>query len=180
MLSALKKNLLSRMYLRKIYREDNSEYLDRRSLTPQVRGNEDGGHRTFLHHFLAPDGDELHNHPWKWSWSIILPWCWYDEDYFDIDKLSSIDLAVMTNPAEPVTVEQLKELGIVKSRRVRFFNFISGRRYHRITNISKSCWTIFHSGPEVGDWGFFIPGRGHVDADTWIAERTLAHQNHVP
>jgi hypothetical protein len=69
-------------------------------------------------------------------------------------------------------------------RRVGWFNFILADKYHRITELHPATtgggvWTLFFAGPLARDgagrprgWGFWIPGRGHVDQVVRAAERT--------
>lgn len=142
--------------LRKIHRENGVLYLRRWALREQKRSG-DNAWRIYLHQFLTGDGDGHHNHPWRWSLSIVL-WGSYTEEYFDLPE----------GAGEPRSIH---------TRRVRWFNLIPARRYHRIIELhpgSGRVWTLFFSGPVVQKWGFWVTGRGHVHWATRIAERGLA------
>ena len=149
---------LGLLWLRRIFRRGAERYLDRWSLRHQAP-DAGGGGRVYLHRFWAPDAaDEgLHNHPWEWSFSIVL-WGSYTELYADVDARTG-------------------ELGHLRARRVRFFNWISARRYHRIAFLHPRAgrvWTLFVCGPLSGDgWGYWLPGRGHVPFRQRHAEREL-------
>lgn len=140
-------------FVRHITRENNAPYLDRYSLRPQTTKTRDRGWRVYLHRFLSGDDDGHHNHPWGWSFSILLRGS-YTEEYFD------------ALPDEDVSPTP-------QTRRVRWFNFISETRYHRITELHGKVTTLFFCGPARKSWGFWMPGRGHVPWKTRLAERGL-------
>jgi hypothetical protein len=143
--------IASKMHLREIYRLAPGDYLHRFGFTKFVDGP--AGHRRYLHHFLAEDDEGHHNHPWKWSFSIVLRGG-YTEEYFD----SRYDM--------------LFNIPVLSKRRVRWFNFIGPTKYHRITELHGDTWTLFFCGGLTGKgWGFWIPGRGHVDFKTRMQER---------
>lgn len=138
-------------------------YMDRYSLREQGPSGTNPW-RVYLHHFLAPDDADHHNHPSAWSLSIVL-WgsyteqmlsCW-DEEYQDWDALDE--------------------------RRVRWFNWIPATKYHRISELhpgpgAHGVWTLFVCGPLTGkSWVFWVPGRGHVDQAVRFAARD---QNPTP
>lgn len=132
--------------LRKIYREGRRLYLKRWAIRPQYQSGFNAW-RMYLHRFISPDGIGHHNHPWTWSFSIVL-WGSYTEEYFD-------------GPGPHSSREFCHR---VRTRRVRWFNWIPSMRYHRITELHGTCWTLFFCGPKLpSGWGFWIPGRGHVD-----------------
>ena len=110
-----------------------------------------GGWRVYLHRFWANDL-ELHDHPWRWSFSLIL-WGSYTERYADL-----VD----------------GELTEIRTRRVRWFNWIPATRFHQITELHGTVWTLFLSGPLHGkSWGFWVPGRGRIKHKIRKAERGL-------
>jgi hypothetical protein len=128
---------------------ETGPYLTRWSLRRQY-GDQDshknGGWRVYLHRFFSADS-ELHNHPWHWSFSIVL-WGSYTERYCD------------ASPA-PAPAPRIRE------RRVRWFNWIGRERFHQITELHPRLGvgsiTLFVSGPPHGkSWGFWVPGRGVV------------------
>ncbi len=103
----------------------------------------------YLHCFLASDDeDELHNHPFQWSLSLIL-----SGGYFE-------DRVVWWNrswkpgdPGEPMEIQR-KE---IKPFRL---NFIRANDYHRVDLRDGRAWTLFLAGPRTQDWGFLDPETG--------------------
>src|SRR5437588_5646356 len=43
---------------------------------------------------------------------------------------------------------------LFRSRRVRWFNFLRGSDFHRITKLDGDVWTLFVTGPRAQSWGF--------------------------
>jgi hypothetical protein len=137
-------------YLRTITRRAGELYLRRWALRPH-RPSGENGWRVYLHRFHAADDDGHHNHPWRWSFSIVLRGSYTEEV-----------LEVGARPHWPFRLT---------ARRVRWFNWISASKYHRITELHGDVWTLFFCGPVAQGWGFWIPGRGHVPFAERIAER---------
>lgn len=141
-------------WVREIARE-TGPYLTRWSLRRQWGDGEsskNGGWRAYLHSFHSGDA-ELHNHPWHWSFSVVL-WGSYEERFFD-------------GPCPATEFE--RETGqhpTARYRLVRWFNWIPASRFHQITKLYPTCGrvvTLFVSGPPHGrSWGFWVPGRGVV------------------
>lgn len=158
--------------LRIIYRDNGDEYLRRYAIRAQQEENQDSAWRIFLHHFLLPDGDaHLHNHPWVWSFSIVL-WGSYEEEYFNTCDCPQWDPR-MESCGSP------ENHHVLKRRTIRFFNFIPEGRYHKVTKLNGKVWTLFFSGPRAKqDWGWFVPGRGHVQWEQYLEERKQGQ--HVP
>lgn len=145
-------------YCRHITRELNERYLDRWTVRPQKQSGKNAW-RIYLHHFLAPDNDGHHNHPWKWSFSIVLRGS-YTEEYFDRH-----------------TGSWGQELTSLRKRRVRWLNLIRADRYHKITELHGDVWTLFFCGPLTGKgWGFWMPGRGYVPFLERFKERGLVKE----
>ncbi|MES2384494.1 MAG: hypothetical protein V4593_08090 [Pseudomonadota bacterium] len=129
-------------------------YLDRYSFRPQGESGTNEW-RAYVHHFLAPDDDGHHNHPFAWSLSIVLRGS-YTEEVLHIGT----------------------KVTWTETRRVRWFNWITADKYHRIVSLHPArpgaapgagVWTLFLAGPLARDragtprgWGFWLPGRGHV------------------
>lgn len=122
---------------------DGDPYLLRIYLTPSLRRW--GLPRPYLHYFFRGDNDlELHNHPWRFSISLILTggyteWRW--------------------NP-------QTKEVEVHKLR-PGDLNFIRRDDYHRValTVPREGCWTLFITKDRVhakdgADWGFLNTDTG--------------------
>lgn len=145
-------------------------YLDRYS----VRQQGPSGHnpwRAYLHAFRAPDQPGHHNHPSAWSFSIVL-WGSYTEEIFETGEQIARHWGV-DHPYAYAT--PWRPAGRAYRRRVRWFNWITADRYHRITELhpgpgARAVWTLFVCGPLARDpvtgrrrgWGFWRPGVGHV------------------
>lgn len=158
-------------WVREIARE-TGPYLTRWSLRKQYgegESHKNGGWRVYLHRFFSTDS-ELHNHPWHWSFSIVL-WGSYTETYFDTVDCACTFAAFTGEPCP-------KHQPPAKTRRVRWFNWIGRERFHQITELHPRFGigplTIFVSGPaHHKSWGFWVPGRGLVNHRIRKAERGL-------
>lgn len=141
-------------------------YLTRYSVREQ-KPTGGGGWRVYLHRFWSGD-QEVHDHPWSWSFSVIL-WGSYTETYADLIPNP------WQGPGEPAEV-----LGPLRTRRVRWFNWIGRKRFHQITELHPGpggVWTLFFSGPRHGQsWGFWVPGRGKVRHNQFRTEKGLPSQ----
>lgn len=146
-------------WVREIPRE-SGPYLTRWSLRKQERSG-GGAWRAYIHRFWDHDV-EMHNHPWRWGFSIVL-WGSYTERYFDANPEGAIVHYGVRPP--------------IRERRVRWFNWIPATRYHQITELHPRAgrvWTLFVCGPLHGkDWGFWVPGRGNVHHQQRKQERGL-------
>lgn len=93
----------------------------------------------YLHYFHRGDVDyALHNHPWHWSFSLILT-NGYLEQRWDPKTRS-----IQTRKVRPGSV-----------------NVIRANDFHRVDLLdpSKGAWTLFFSGRRVREeWGFWLPG----------------------
>lgn len=91
-----------------------------------------------LHHFLRPDADEcLHNHPWKWAFSIVLK-----GGYTETRRYADGEIAVINHKPGAI-------------------NWISGNDYHKIEKLhgtDGTAWTLFITGPKRSSWGFLKDG----------------------
>lgn len=150
-------------WLRRIPREDRP-YLDRYSVRYQ-KPKGGGGWRVYLHHLRSHD-TETHNHPYRWSFSIVLRGS-YTETYFDMGS--------RFDGPRPVGYHFHGKL-----RRVRWFNWIPEGRYHQITELHGDVWTLFVAGPAGRPWGYWVPGRGHVPFDKRNAERGIGYEPSQP
>lgn len=135
------------MEKRVITRKNNEKYLSRYYLfrkpvkwLPSV----------YLHCFHASDEDqELHDHPWSSSFSIILSGSYREE---------------------------FRENGLVKSRIMKpgMINLVSGNKFHRIDLETEKVWTLFVSGPKSKNWGFWNRNTGkYVDWKTHEQNKAL-------
>lgn len=128
MLSKVLLRLSDHLPIREIRGDDGTEYLERYYLMSF------GGWKLYLHRFTASDPDRgLHNHPWKFSVSLIL-----SGGYLE------------------TRLKELSTKGLVysyKNTRPFSLNFISQNTFHHIT-ILKETWTLFLHSKRVQDWGF--------------------------
>lgn len=124
------------------------------------------GIKPMLNRFHRRDIDRhLHNHPWKWAFSIVL--CGeYDESRLvdDADECKRLYCAATGAKPEDVPLELF-----TRSRRVRRFNLLRGTDYHRINQLHGTVWTLFISGPKVTnvDWGFLVDGK-HIGSREYL------------
>jgi hypothetical protein len=116
-------------------------YLLRKYLTPRrYLGARWPG--VFLHRFFRSDADRCpHNHPWRWSISLILTGGYIEER---VDR----DTGART----------------YRTRRPLSFNVIRENDFHKATllDTEKGCWTLFvalgHRQTQPGhEWGFLDP-----------------------
>src|SRR5574338_185686 len=131
--------------------EDGSPYLTRhylfrRSWLPKGWGSSLPS--VYLHYFHRGDADEeLHNHPWRWSISLILTGGYHEERRVGDDVHSRI----------------------IRPGR---FNVIRGNDFDRVDLLEpqNGAWTVFVTTNREQDWGFwhphtktFINWREHVE-----------------
>lgn len=151
--------------LRKIPRSRGRPYLERlgfgeQSVEQADRDRKTGAWRVRLHHFVGPDDAGHHNHPFKWSFSIVISALWgasYTEEVLELTPGPQCSTASMR----------------VETRRVRFFNWIPNGKYHRIVQLHGDVWTVFVTGPRVSSWGFWETDRGHIPWRQHNAERDI-------
>jgi hypothetical protein len=87
----------------------------------------------YLHHFHRGDGDaELHNHPWKTSFSLILA-----GGYLEERRLRGTARVIrrVLHPGD--------------------FNVIESDDFHRVELLEKDAWTLFLAGSRSQSWGFW-------------------------
>lgn len=137
--------LQGRPYLRRLGREQ--------SIEQSKRDRAEGRLRARVHNFVGPDDAGHHNHPFKWSLSIVMPWCSYTEEVL---VFSHLDLLACKLGLPHLACPE------IVTRRVRWFNWIPNGKYHRIVELHGKVWTLFFMGPRTTSWGFWVPGRGHV------------------
>jgi hypothetical protein len=95
----------------------------------------------FLHHFhssdmdIAPSGAYyLHNHPWPWSFSIILV-----NGYVEIRRSTT---GLLANTYRPGSI-----------------NILTDQDFHRVQLLEEDCWSFFFTGwrSKNRSWGFWDP-----------------------
>ena len=115
-----------------IYRRGNEPYLTRHYI---IRKFVRWLPSVYLHQFHESDEDqELHNHPWLWSLSIILAGSYREERL--------VGNSIKENILKP-----------------GMLNFIRSNDFHRVDLLSNNVWTLFISGPRLQEcreksWGF--------------------------
>lgn len=158
---------------REIPRMGGRPYLIRRgwgeqSIQQSKRDRATGAKRVRLHHFIGPDDAGHHNHPFAWSFSIVLSVLWggsYTEEILHVCDWHK------TEPTGSTTYPDFDHcIGgecWIETRRVRLFNWIPNGKYHRIVELhpglfALGVWTLFVMGPRVSSWGFWDKVRGHI------------------
>jgi hypothetical protein len=85
----------------------------------------------YLHHFHISDkGPDLHNHPWLWSFGIIILGGYKEERVMPDNSIGSREV-------NPGTI-----------------NYITNKIFHRVDLLENDAWTLFFAGPRTKDWGF--------------------------
>src|SRR6266498_4159033 len=91
-----------------------------------------------LHKFHMSDDDSaLHNHPWKWSYSLILAGGYVEERR--INNYTNVHSTFLT----------------WRVFRPWQWNSIKADDFHRVDLIEKDCWTLFIAGPKSQSWKFW-------------------------
>jgi len=143
--------LVLRLAVRLIRNEEGRTYLLRARLWGWMPGDDRKAWSGYLHRFMLPDSDRaLHNHPWRWSFSLVLAGG-YEE-------------------------ERLDKTGKVITRRVRpgMLNFLGRNSFHRVTELhGKETWSLFIAGPKFSSWGFLDPDKGFVNHHDWFAMKGI-------
>lgn len=120
----------------------------------------------FLHHFRDSDQeDELHNHPWEDSLSLILVGGYREERV-----TASFGPNPLMGESAKTACQPVESDEIVMTRLVRPFsiNRITADDFHRVSLIGNDAWTIFITGEKKQSWGFlsknksvYIPWRAY-------------------
>jgi hypothetical protein len=113
------------------------------------------GASLMLHRFHRSDDDgELHNHPWKWSVSLILAGGYSEErrkvvkdDLFGSVYLGHQVIRRTMKPWRPWVPW-------------RGINIIRGDDFHRVDLLERDCWSLFLAGPKTQSWGFWCRETG--------------------
>jgi hypothetical protein len=86
----------------------------------------------YLHRFHLPDQDQaMHNHPWRWAFSIILSGTY---------------------------LEQRKENHPRHCRSPGSIVVLRHSTYHRVDQLFGEVWTLFVVGPKASSWSFMVDG----------------------
>lgn len=115
----------------------------------------------FLHRFVRSDWDqELHNHPWDRSTSLILAGGYVEERMIPSD--CGVDARGWHIEKRVLTPGSVNRIG--------------AEDFHRVDLLESDCWTLFIVGKKVASWGFrdrhtgvFVDWRTHVAATHAVA-----------
>ena len=87
----------------------------------------------YLHLFHSSDqGDEMHSHPWEWSYGFILAGGYIEERRY------RFGLLIETKRVLPGSI-----------------NRIGKDDFHRVDLLAHNCWTVFVRGPRTPTWEFW-------------------------
>jgi hypothetical protein len=152
---------------KRTFETEGSPYLSRfyllRKSKPKPEADDDEPDRPFsvyLHYFHRGDEDhELHNHPWGWSFSIILTNGYLEERWTGREIVKRV-------------------------LRPGSLNILRFNDFHRVDlrDPSKGAWTLFFAGKRVQDWGFWHPTI-HTEYMPWrefIKEREANARQSLP
>jgi hypothetical protein len=138
-------------WVRHIFRTGGRDYLSRYSVFKQGPSGTNG-RRVYLHHFMSEDDVGLHDHPFKWAFSVVL-----------------LGSYVEDTPDDPRHVKWFNFIRPAKYHRIT--RLVPSRWGVR------GVWTLFVAGPlarnddgSLRGWGFLVPGRGHVPHKRYIKE----------
>ena len=135
MINKLLFNFTAKLPTRLIYLE-SGPYLERYYLGQFL------GVTFYLHRFVRADSERnLHNHPWRSSYSLVLAGRYVEEIVMDLCPSTESGC-------------------VVESRHVSWFNSIPGNKFHRITDVSPGTWTLFFHGSrqQVGHINKWVRG----------------------
>lgn len=92
----------------------------------------------YLHNIVRSDDDRaLHDHPW-WNVSIVLRGGYWEFVPVDIEKPAGATIGRFRGPGSIV--------------------FRRATAAHRLAiGAGATCWSLFITGPNVRDWGFWCP-----------------------
>ncbi len=135
-----------------IPQDDGTPYLTRHYLLGKDRER----FNIYLHKFHASDSDtdpsdnELlyHNHPFLYSFSIILA-----GGYVEFKIKDGKQSVKILNPLS--------------------FNFINKKIFHRVELISETVWTIFFTGPRLKNW-YFLNSKTNKQYHHSFKEKSIA------
>jgi hypothetical protein len=99
----------------------------------------------YLHHFHRSDSDQaLHNHPWRWAWSLILAGGYSEE------RRVSIRGSEDGGPEHEIGDTVIRR-NIRPGRVIR----INADDFHRVDLFEEDSWSLFLAGPKNASWGFW-------------------------
>lgn len=142
-----------------------------RVLLPRVRLPALGiDFRVVLHHFHRPDAErDCHSHPWSRAASFVLSGSYVEER---VDQI--VDSLAWVPRDDGSDCDDLKAVKLVltDTKVVRWFNYLTGEDYHRVTELRGDVWTLFVMGSRQQDWGFLVDGVHVPHADYFLNKAT--------
>lgn len=115
------------------------------------------GVRIYLHHFLLDDPDGLHNHPWKYGFSIILAGWYWEERRWEMRKIRWWNV---------VNADCLHRVCLGHKH---VWDDKAHDKYPLI-KLDSSVWSLFFHTARVCDWAFIRPLPAHWDNKVAHAE----------
>lgn len=114
-----------------------------------------------LHWIKREDQDRaMHDHPWN-ARTIILK-----GGYQEKRLLSSDDPLAKAALGQVIDHPEMGSFDWSRAESTQHFNRIPGdtatlkhNEYHQITHVLEGTWTMFITGPWLGDWGFLVDGK---------------------
>ncbi len=92
----------------------------------------------YLHRYLGADGDRnLHDHPWRQSYGLILCGAYTENRLLGLDPYDGF-----------VQEERTYRLGNL--------NRLGMASFHRITYVHPWTWTLFFHSTRIKEWGFLL------------------------
>lgn len=165
MIARLLYRLTANRPCRLIKQPDGNPYLERYFLFHLL------GWTCYLHRFVGSDGDRnLHNHPWRFAFSILLTG-WYQE--WRGKQIMSWESILARS--DVVLLDQ------TKLRKVSRINLITRHTFHQIAVIKPNTWTLFLHTRWRWRWGFLTNsiGRYRTDGRTYFYRDWAGSQDHV-
>lgn len=94
------------------------------------------------------DRDALHNHPWAFFRFIV-------RGGYTEQVAYAFDHSTLT------ATEDVKHRWLT-------MGMFPKHAYHRISSVKPNTLTLVINGPKNRDWGFFVPGEGHIKWSTYL------------
>ncbi len=117
----------------------------------------------FLHCFHASDEHTPHNHPWRWSRSLILSGSYREHRLLNANSLAFV------GAYRAIWLDQTFNPGS--------WNRLDDQTFHWVELQTPKVWTLFLCGKKVQQWGFYTPERGFKTARDYLAGKVGATSN---
>ena len=90
----------------------------------------------FLHRYYGPDSATPHNHPFKWTWSVVIKGTVIEHETLKHGYYQCVRTPFYKQDFYP---------------KVRCMN---EKTFHRIDYVEPGSWTLFVAGPRTQEWRF--------------------------